>query len=103
MKFQTFVITLCISTLTACAVEKNDNAQVAASPESRTRTEEQAGELLDQATGGETAIIAVQAPPEKKTEGEVGISEVLARRNGPAVMYEHDAVAATKHMAADRR
>jgi len=102
MKFQTFVITLCISTLTACAVEKNDNAQVAASPESRTRTEEQAGELLDQATGGETAIIAVQAPPEKKTEGEVGISEVLARRNGPAVMYEHDAVAATKHMAADR-
>jgi Ca-activated chloride channel family protein len=102
MKIQSLLITLCITTLTACAVDKNDNTQVAASPESETRIEARTRELADQSTIGPGSIVAMPMPAEEKTESEVGVAEILARRNSPAVLYEHDAVAATKHMSGDR-
>ena len=102
MKIQSLIITLCITTLTACAVDKNDNTQAAANPESEARIETRARELVDQSTLGPGSIVAVPAPAEEKMEDEVGATEILARRNTPAVLYEHDAVAATKHMSGDR-
>jgi len=102
MKIQSLLITLCITTLTACAVDKNDNTPVAASPESEARIEAQTRELVDQSTLGPGSIVAVSAPAEEKMEDKVGVAEILARRNNPAVLYEHDAVAATKHMSGDR-
>jgi Ca-activated chloride channel family protein len=102
MKIQSLIITLCITTLTACAVDKNDNAQVAANPESEARIEARSRELVDQSTLGPDSIVAVPAPVEEKLEDEVGATEILARRNTPAALYEHDAVAATKHMSGDR-
>ena len=102
MKIQSLIITLCITTLTACAVDKNDNTQVAANPESEARIDARARELVDQSTLGPGSIVAAPAPAEEKMEDEVGVSEILARRNTPAVLYEHDAVAATKHMSGDR-
>ena len=102
MKIQSLIITLCITTLTACAVDKNDNTQAAANPESEARIETRARELVDQSTLGPGSIVAVPAPAEEKMEDEVGAAEILARRNTPAVLYEHDAVAATKHMSGDR-
>ena len=101
MKTQSLVITLFITALTACAVDKNDS-QVANSPESEANIEARARELADQSTIGEGSIVAIPMPAEEKTESEVGISEVLARRDSPAVLYEHDAIAATKHMSGDR-
>ena len=102
MKIQSLIITLCITTLTACAVDKNDNTQVAASLEPEARIDARTRELVDQSTIGPGSIVAVPAPAEEKMEDEVGVSEILARRNTPAVLYEHDAVAATKHMSGDR-
>jgi len=102
MKIQSLIITLCITTLTACAVDKNDNTQVAASLESEARIDARTRELVDQSTIGPGSIVAVPAPAEEKMEDEVGVSEILARRNTPAVLYEHDASAATKHMSGDR-
>jgi Ca-activated chloride channel family protein len=102
MKIQSLLITLCITTLTACAVDKNDNTQVTASPESEARIEARTRELADQSTIGPGSIVAMPMPAEEKTEGEVDVAEILARRNSPAVLYEHDAVAATKHMSGDR-
>ena len=102
MKIQSLIITLCITTLTACAVDKNDNTQVAASLESEARIDARTRELVDQSTIGPDSIVAVPAPAEEKMEDEVGVSEILARRNTPAVLYEHDASAATKHMSGDR-
>jgi Ca-activated chloride channel family protein len=102
MKFQTFVITLCISALTACAVDNNDESQVGASPESQTHTEDRVRELAGQTLNDEHSIITIPEPVEEKVAGERGIAQVLARPDSPAVLYEHDAVAATKHMSADR-
>ncbi len=102
MKIQSLLITLCITTLTACAVDKNDNTQVAASPESEARIEAQTRELVDQSTIGPGSIVATPMPAEEKTEGKIAVSEIIARQNSPAVLYEHDAVAATKHMSGDR-
>jgi len=102
MKIQSLIITLCITTLTACAVDKNDNTQVAASPESEARIKAQTRELADQSIIGPGSIVAMPMPAEEKTEGEVRVAEILARQNSPAVLYEHDAVAATKHMSGDR-
>ena len=72
MKIQSLLITLCITTLTACAVED------------------------------ERFIVATPMPVEEKIQGERGKSEPPARQDIPVAMYEQDAVAATKHMAADR-
>jgi Ca-activated chloride channel family protein len=102
MKIQSLLITLCITTLTACAVDKNDNTQVAASPESEARIDARTRELADQSIIGPGSIVAMPMPAEEKTEGKVGVAEILARQNNPAVLYEHDAVAATKHMSGDR-
>ncbi len=102
MKIQSLLITLCITTLTACAVDKNDNTQVAASPESEVRIDARTRELADQSIIGPGSIVAMPMPAEEKTEGKVGVAEILARQNNPAVLYEHDAVAATKHMSGDR-
>ncbi len=102
MKYQSLIIMLCITTLTACAVDKNDSTQVTASPESEARIEARTRELADQAVIGEASIVATPMPAEEKIRNEYGLSDVVARQDGPAVLYEHDAVAATKHMSGDR-
>jgi len=102
MKVQSLVITLIITTLTACAVEKNDDAEVAASVDSKTRVEDRVRELTGQTMEDERFIVAVQAPVEEKVQGERGKSEPPARQDIPAVVYEHDAIAATKQMSSDR-
>jgi hypothetical protein len=86
MKIQSLLITLCITTLTACAVDKNDNTQVAASPESEARIDARTRELADQSIIGPGSIVAMPMPAEEKTEGKVGVAEILARQNNPAVL-----------------
>ncbi|MCP4048888.1 MAG: VWA domain-containing protein [Gammaproteobacteria bacterium] len=95
MKFQTLVITLCIATLTACAVEKNDSSQVADSPESQSRTEDTVRELTGRTRENEQVIIAIPNPVEERTDGERKKSEPTA------VLHEYDAAIATQHVARD--
>ena len=102
MKIQSLLITLCITTLTACAVEKNDDAQVSTSPESATRTEGRVRDLTGQTLNDEGSIVAIPMPVEEKILAEHGKAESLLRRDNPAALYEHDAIAATKHMSGDR-
>jgi Ca-activated chloride channel family protein len=102
MKIQSLVTTLCIATLTACAVEKNDDAQVSTSPESATRTEDRLRELTGQSLNDERSIVAIPMPAEEKIRAEHAKAEYLLRRDNPAALYEHDAIAATKHMSGDR-
>jgi len=102
MKFPIFVTTLVITSLTACAVDKNGDAQLAADHEEQARTEQRVREIASQAINDEHLIVATPPPVEKKAQGEPPITEVLARPDSPAVLYEHDAVAATKHMSGDR-
>jgi len=64
MKIQTLVISLCITTLTACAVDKNDDEQVAASPEKEVFIETRVRELTDNDPADNQAIVAIQAHEE---------------------------------------
>jgi len=102
MKTQSLLITLCITTLTACAVDKNDGDQVAASPESELRTELRSRELIGESLNDEQMIVAMPAPLEEKTQGGRGKTEPMLRRDMPVATAEYDAVAATKHMSSDR-
>ncbi len=99
MHFQTFVITLCFTTLTACAIDKNDDTQAGADHESQTLTQQRLYELTDQATISEQSIVTTPMPFEVKAQGEPGTSESLVRRDEPTMSYELDAIAATKYMS----
>jgi Ca-activated chloride channel family protein len=102
MKTQSLLITLCITTLTACAVDKNDGDQIAANPESETRTELRARELIGQTMSDEQLIVATPMPMEEKIYGGRGKTEPPARHDMPASIAEYDAVTATRHMSSDR-
>jgi len=101
MKFQSLVITLCITTLTACAVDKNDSSQSATNPESQSRTQDRVRELTGQAVEDEQLIIAMPTPMEEKNHGERSKSEALARHDFATVLHESDAVAVTNPVATD--
>jgi len=102
MKTQTLIITLCITTLTACAVDKSDDAKTAANSESQTRTEDRFRELAGQTLNDEHSIIAIPMPVEEKVEGENGKLKPVARVDSPIMSYEHDAISATSNVANDR-
>ena len=98
MKTQSLLVTLCITTLTACAVDKNDNQQAATSPESETRAELSARELIGQSMNDEQLIIASSPPIEEKIYRERGKTEGLSRLDLPVAVAEYDAVSPAKHM-----
>jgi len=103
MKIQTLVITLCITTLTACAVDQNDDAQTTTGPESQARTEDSVRELTGQTLNDERLIVAIPMPLEEKMEGEYGKSKPPTRQDSPILSYEQDAITATPPPAAGDR
>jgi Ca-activated chloride channel family protein len=102
MKTQTLLITLCVTSLTACAVDKNDSAQVAANPETELRNELRSRELIGQSLNDEQLIVATPLSVEEKAAGGRRKHEPLVRHDLPASAEEHDAISATKHMSSDR-
>ncbi len=102
MKTQSLLITLCITTLTACAVEKNDGDQVAAGPESEMSTEIRVRELTGKTLNDQQLIIATPMPVEEKIHGEIAKAEPSGRRDILVATSEVDAVVAAKHMSSDR-
>jgi Ca-activated chloride channel family protein len=66
MKFHTFVVSLCITTLAACAVEKNDDEQVAASPEGEVLIETRVRELTDKDPADNRPFVAIEAQQEEQ-------------------------------------
>lgn len=102
MKAQSLLITLCITTLTACAVDKNDGDQVAAGPESEMRTELRVRELTGKTLNDEQLFIATPMPVEEKIQGEIAKVEPSGRRDILVATSEVDAVVAAKHMSSDR-
>jgi len=99
MKTQSLLITLCITTLTACAVDKNDSQQAASSPESETRAELGARELIGQSMNDERLIVATSPPIEEKIYRERGKTEEVSRRDLPVAVAEYDAISPVKHMS----
>jgi Ca-activated chloride channel family protein len=96
MKYQSLIITLCITTLSACAVDKNDSAQLANQPEAEERSKEFVRELVD-----DGPIMATPLPMEEKTLGEYPGPDSRKRQDTPIVMYESDSVLATPPVRAE--
>lgn len=96
MKIQTLLTTLFITTITACAVDKNDQALLSDSPEPRQLTEE-----INQLPSreNEQVIIAMPAPAELRSQNESRKTENLTYQDQP-VLQEYDAISLHKQMAA---
>lgn len=94
MKFQTFLVTLYITLLTACAVENNEDAQVTAGPVLQGKTEVRIKELTDQNGNSGQTPVSTFVPLEEKTQGN---SAADSRRDRLAHRAEQDTIAVAKH------
>ena len=102
MKTQSLLITLFITTLTACAVDKNESAQVAVDNEEPRRVEERVREVIGKKAEDEYAIISVPEPKEQILRDDRGKSDQPASRNIPSVLQEYDAVSTIEQVSGDR-
>jgi len=115
MKFQSLIFTLCITALTACAVDKNEEARVAATKDklrvgtaregglghTKLRVEENIREISGKHEG-EYIIIPAAAPAEQKLRDDRGQGDPQAAQYSPGVMQEHDAITAVGLVASDQ-
>ena len=104
MQLKTFLITLSVATLTACAVESTE--QRAAKHETEVHkndilVEERVRELAGRTVSDQSVIIAMPAPMENKSQNGVRKSEPPARVDHVIAVHEHDAEFAAKHRSAD--
>ncbi len=102
MKYQSLIISLCITTLTACAVDKNENAQVKVDNETQLRVEERVREIAGTKAEDEYAIISTPEPKEQIFRDDRRKTDQPASRNSPAVLQEYDAAAAIEQVSGDR-
>ena len=102
MKIQSLLITLCITTLAACAVDTNDNAQVAIDNETRLRAEEKVREIVGGKAEDEYAIISTPAPKEQIVRDDRIKRDLPARQISPAVLQEYDVASAIEQVAGDK-
>jgi len=101
MKIQSLIITLCITTLTACAVDKNEEARVAATKDTQLRTEENVREITG-TSEDEYAIIPMPEPLEQKPKDDRGRTDPPSAQYNPGVLQEHDAITAVEMVARDQ-
>ena len=102
MKIQSLLITLCITTLTACAVDKNDDAQVATDKDSQLRIEESFHQLAGKKDENEYVILAAPPPSEQKPRVDGGQADPQTPHDNPGVIQEYHATLAKEQVAADR-
>jgi Ca-activated chloride channel family protein len=102
MKIQSLLITLCITTLTACALEENEDAQVATDKDTRLRTEESFLQLTGKKIEDGYVIIPTPAPSEQNPRQDQGQSDPQTPHNNPGVIQEYRVIAAKEMVGADR-
>ena len=102
MKYQSLIITLCITTLTACAVDNNDEAQVTVDNESQRRVEERVREIAGKKSEDEYVIISTPEPKEQVVRDDGRKPDQPASQISPAILQEHDAVTAIGKVSGDR-
>lgn len=104
MQFKTFLITLSVATLTACAAESTE--QQAAKHETEVHkddilVEERVRELAGRTITDQGAIVAMPAPMEDKAHSSVPQSEPPGRVDHVIAVHENDAILAAKQKPAD--
>ena len=111
MQIKTFLITLSIATLTACAVDNSERQAAIAETEQGKKdigVEARIREITGQSRIDETVIVAMPAPspnPNTLEHDAQAYSGPLARENKPEVFInrnqQHDQAIVAKHMSAD--
>ena len=102
MKYKSFLIALAIATLTACAVDSQDDTQTVTNSEPEIVTQDRVRELAGQPPVYRPAIIAAPAPVKEEIQGESGTPDSLMRLDPSAILYEHDAAEPKKHLSDQR-
>ena len=102
MKYKSFLIALSIATLTACAVDSQDDTQTVTNSEPEIVTQDRVRELAGQPPVYRPAIIAAPAPVKEEIQGESGTPDSLMRLDPSAILYEHDAAEPKKHLSDQR-
>jgi len=85
MKTRSFLITLCIATLTACAVDTNETSQAVSDQDKSAISEESIRQLAGKKGEDEYLILAAPAPSETERRQDPGQSDSPAARTGPVV------------------
>ena len=102
MKIQSLLITLCITTLTACAVEKNEEAQVAVDNKTQVDVEERVREIAGRRAEDEYAIISTPEPKEEIFRDDRSKPDMPVPQSSPAVIQEYDVASAIEQVAGDK-
>jgi Ca-activated chloride channel family protein len=102
MKFQSLLITVCITTLTACAVDKNEDTQVTVDNETRLRAEEKFREVTGRKSEDEYAIFSTPEPKELAARDDRSKPDLISPRSLPAAVQEYDIATAIEQVAGDK-
>jgi len=102
MKYKSLLITLSIATLTACAIDNNDDSQTTAQTEPEIVTQDRVRELTGRPPADKPAIIATAEPAREERPGEAGQSSSIIRVDPAPVLYERDAAESKQHMSDQR-
>ena len=102
MKIQSLLITLCIATLTACAVDKNEDAQVTVDNETRLRAEDKIREIAGQKAEDEYAIISIPEPREQVLRDDRNKTDLVTPQSSPATLQEYDVASAIEQVSGDK-
>ncbi len=102
MKYKSFLITLSIATLTACAVDSQDDTQTVANTEPEVVTQDRIRELTGQPPVDLPAIIATAEPVKDETQGDAGKTDALVRPDSAPALYERDVAESISHMSDQR-
>jgi len=102
MKIQSLLITLCITTLTACAVDKSEDAQVSVDNETRQRAEEKVREIAARKVEDEYTVISIPEPKEKNIRDDRNKTDLPASQSSPAVLQEYDVASVIEQVAGDK-
>jgi len=102
MKIQSLLITLCITTLAACAVEKHEEAQVAVVNERQVEVEEKVREIAGRRAEDEYAIISTPEPKDGQFRDDRSKPDLPAPQSSPATIQEYDVASAIEQVAGDK-
>ena len=102
MKVQSLLITLCITALTACAVDKNENAQLTVDHEAQLAAQERVRGLAEVKVENEYTIISTPEPKEKDLRDDSSKPDSSALPGRPVVQQEYDVASAIEHVAGDK-
>ncbi len=101
MKIQSLLITLCITTLTACAVDTNETSQAVSDRDKTPVIEESLHQLAGKKTEDEYLIISTPPPSEPKSRRDQGQSDQPAPEVGP-IVRDYRVKVAKEQFEADR-